>query len=104
METIPLWFPHIGDLILDHSDNQSVIQYRCLNKIWKNFIDEAKLPWNEIMKMHDGNTDQWKMILRSFQERHGIISMYYKVNVDSQIMKWNEGEVQLNPLHIKTVS
>ena len=100
METIPLWFPHIGDLILDHSDNQSVIQYRCLNKIWKNFIDEAKLPWNEIMKMHDGNTDQWKMILRSFQERHGIISMYYKVEVDSQIRKWNEGEVQLNPLHI----
>ena len=104
LETTPLWFPHISDLILDPLDNQSLVNCRCLNKTWKNCIDKAKLVWNEIVKMHDENTDGWKMILRSFQENHGIISKYYKVEVDSQIREWNEGRIPLNPLHLAALT
>ena len=104
MESTPLWFPHISDQILDPLDNQSLVKCRCLNKSWKIFIDKAKLVWNEIINMHNENTDDWKMILQTFQESHGIISKYYKVEVDSQIREWNEGRVPLNPLHIAALT
>ena len=45
-------FPHIGDLIIDQLDNQSLTKTREVNKCWQNFIDNEKCIYIKKIQEH----------------------------------------------------
>ena len=110
MDITPLRFPHLADQLLKYLDNQNLVKFRSINRTWKNFIDDMKLPWkpcpwNRIMGMYHENTNEWRTFLTNCQTSYGIFADYTRNKMlQEDWEKWEGGKLDLTPLHIAALT
>lgn len=74
MEDLLSRFPHIGEIIFENLDDQSILSSKQVSKSWYNFINCQKFPWIRIVKNYvkESNKDytqnpkKWKKLFRNF--------------------------------------
>jgi len=65
MEEIFSRFPHLGEAIMDQLDNTDLTDGRLVDRVWRSFIDNQKLPWMRIIFKWTGHYNQeWHKISR----------------------------------------
>ena len=67
MENIFQRFPHIGEAILSHLDNENLVSCNGINQDWQDFIGQQKLSWIRMIKKYVGSShnlpDSWLKFL-----------------------------------------
>ena len=71
MENIFQRFPHIGEAILSHLDNENLVSCNGINRDWQDFIGQQKLSWIRMIKKYVGSShnlpDSWLKFLPKTQ-------------------------------------
>ena len=62
MENFQLRFPDVGEEIFKELDNESLTNYRIINKHWKNSIDANKCLWFRIIQNFMGNEENGNLV------------------------------------------
>ena len=75
MENFQLRFPDVGEEIFKELDNESLTNYRIINKHWKNSIDANKCLWFRIIQNFMGDEEDGNMGCRVFK----LVIQIYKV-------------------------
>ena len=67
MENIFRRFPDMGEAILSHINDKSLVLCKKVDGTWKNFIDEQKIIWIRMIEKHIGKSNtfpnDWKNVL-----------------------------------------
>ena len=65
MEEIFSRFPHLGGAIMDELDNTALTDCRLVDRIWRSFIDNQKLPWMRIIfEWTEHYNQEWQEVSR----------------------------------------
>ena len=64
MENFQLRFPDVGEEIFKELDNESLTNYRIINKHWKNALDANKCLWFRIIQNFMGDEEDGNMACR----------------------------------------
>ena len=58
-------FPHIGEKILEQLDSKTLTKCREVNNLWREYIDNQKLPWTKMIKDVVEYSKQWNVFFKS---------------------------------------
>ena len=61
MENFQLRFPDVGEEIFKELDNESLTNFRIINKHWKNLLEENKCLWFRIIQNFMGDEEDGNM-------------------------------------------
>ena len=61
MENFQLRFPDVGEKIFKELDNESLTNFRIINKHWKNLLEENKCLWFRIIQNFMGDEEDGNM-------------------------------------------
>ena len=58
-------FPHIGEQILEQLDSKTLTKCREVNNLWREYLDNQKLPWTRMIIEIVEYSKQWKVFFKS---------------------------------------
>ena len=58
-------FPHIGEQILEQLDSKTLTKCREINNLWREYIDNQKLPWTRMIKEVVEISNEWNVLFKS---------------------------------------
>jgi hypothetical protein len=76
-------FPHIGEQILEQLDSKTLTKCREVNNLWREYIDNQKLPWTRMIKEVVEYSKQWNLFFNSndFQSIKEIVLAIFKLKL-----------------------
>ena len=107
MEEIFSRFPHLGEAIMDELDNTDLTECRLVDRIWRSFIDNQKLPWMRmIYEWKEDSYQEWQEISRKLNvEMVKILAKtVHQLYTDGGDMEEISNEFDQDPLVIAAIS